>query len=165
MPLLLLGAYFLGKTWYLSPSQDAEAPAAEFTAVRADGLSFSLSDLRGGYVLLDFWGSWCGPCRRESPALRQLNASTAGQLTIVSIAIEQDSSAWKRARTQDARDWPFQVMDYTPSFRFLDGNVAARYGVRQVPTNFLIDPNGTVIGVNVPLSAIAGRITGQSNSE
>lgn len=123
--------------------------------MRADGTTFALSELQGGYVLLDFWGSWCGPCRRESPALVALEQNTSDKLTIVSIAIERDSSAWQRARTQDARNWPYQVMDYTKSFKFLGGNIAGQYGVNQVPTNFLIDPEGMVVGVSLPLQEVA----------
>ena len=124
IPLLVLVAYFGGRAWYFSPSVGSDELAKDFTAVRADGTSFALSELQGGYVLLDFWGSWCGPCRRESPALVALEKNTRNKLTIVSVAIERDSSAWQRARTQDARNWPYQVMDYTKSFKFLGGNIA-----------------------------------------
>jgi thiol-disulfide isomerase/thioredoxin len=154
IPLLLLAAYFSGRVWYFSPNVGSDEFAKDFTAVRADGTSFTLSDLQGGYVLLDFWGSWCGPCRRESPDLVGLQQQMGDQLTIVSVAIERDSSAWQRARTKDGRNWPYQVMDYTKSFKFLGGNIAGIYGVKQVPTNFLIDPDMGVIGVNVSLQDI-----------
>lgn len=154
IPLLLLAAWFGGRAWYFTPSIRTTELATDFSAVRADGQSFALADLRGRYVLLDFWGSWCGPCRRESPALAQLHRAYGDQLTIVSIAIEKDSSSWHRARTQDARNWPFQVMDHTGSFRLLRGEVASLYGVKAVPTNFLIDPAGLVLGVNIPLADI-----------
>lgn len=159
IPLLLLALWFGGRYWYFMPSVGAEELAADFTAVRADGKSFSLSDLRGGYVLLDFWGSWCAPCRRESPELVRLHEGLADRLTIVSVAIEKDSSAWQRARTQDARLWTYNVMDQTSSLKFLGGDIADRYGVNQVPTNFLIDPQGRVIGVSVPLSEVPQRLT------
>lgn len=158
IPLVLLALWFGGRAWYFSPNVGAEETAADFTAVRADGQPFALQDLRGGYVLLDFWGSWCGPCRRESPELVALNASTKDRLTIVSIAIERDSSAWQRAITKDRRNWPYQVMDKTKNFKFLEGNVAGIYGVRQVPTNFLIGPDGVVLGVNVSLTKIPSLI-------
>lgn len=158
IPLILLAAWFGGRAWYFSPAFGEEDQAADFSAVRADGESFQLSDLKGQYVLLDFWGSWCGPCRRESPELAALNSATQGQLTIVSIAIERDSSAWRRAIAQDGRDWPQQVMDQTASLKFLGGEVASLYGVNQVPTNFFIDPNGKIIGVNLPLSEINRRV-------
>ncbi|MEO0735071.1 MAG: TlpA disulfide reductase family protein [Bacteroidota bacterium] len=158
IPLLLLAAYFGGRAWYFTPTVSTEELATDFTATRADGRSFQLSDLRGGYVLLDFWGSWCGPCRRKSPELVRLHQALKDRLTIVSIAIERDSTAWQRARTQDARLWDYQVLDRTDSFRFLMGDLASLYGVRRIPTNFLIDPAGKVIGIDVPLASIANQI-------
>lgn len=155
IPLFLLAAWFGGRYWYFTPSVSEAEIAADFTAVRADGQTFSLSDLRGGYVLLDFWGSWCGPCRRESPDLVKLNNEFGDRLTIVSIAIEKDSSSWQRARTQDARFWPHQVMDQTGSLKFLGGEVAGLYGVNKVPTNFLVGPEGEVVEVDVSLNKIA----------
>lgn len=154
IPLVLLALWFGGRAWYFAPSVGTEETAADFSAVRADGQAFNLQDLRGGYVLLDFWGSWCAPCRRESPELVRLNTATEDRLTIVSIAIERDSTAWQRALSKDSRKWPYQVMDQTNSFKFLDGKVAGIYGVRRVPSNFLIDPGGVVIGVDVPLGEI-----------
>jgi len=158
IPLLLLVAWFGGRAWYFSPAFSDGEVAADFSATRADGQAFTLSDLRGGYVLLDFWGSWCGPCRRESPALLALHRSSAAQLTIVSIAIEKDSSAWRQARTKDNRSWPYQIMDQTSNLKFLGGELASLYGVNQVPTNFLIDPTGKVIGVDLTLPEIKQQI-------
>ncbi|MEM6772300.1 MAG: TlpA disulfide reductase family protein [Bacteroidota bacterium] len=154
IPLLILLCYFGGRAWYFTPSVGEAELATDFTAVRADGQTFKLSDLQGKMVLLDFWGSWCGPCRRESPALAKLHEHYSDELTIVSIAIEKDSASWIRARTQDARLWLYQVMDQTTSFKFLGGEVASLYGVKQVPTNFLIDPEGYVISVNISLSSV-----------
>lgn len=158
IPLLILAAYFGGRAWYFSPNVSSEEAAKNFTAIRADGQSFTLNDLQGGYVLLDFWGSWCGPCRQESPALVRLNKLTENKLTIVSVAIERDSSAWARAREKDNRSWPYQVMDKTSSLKFLGGEVATLYGVNQVPTNFLIDPAGIVVGVNLPLQEVVNQV-------
>jgi thiol-disulfide isomerase/thioredoxin len=155
IPLLLLAFYFGGRYWYFTPSVSENEAAENFTAIRADGKTFQLSDLQGGYVLIDFWGSWCGPCRRESPSLVALNQRAGDKLTIVSVAIEKDSTRWKNAMSQDARQWPYQVMDQTESLKFLGGDVASLYGVNKVPTNFLIDPKGQVIGVNVPLAEVA----------
>lgn len=158
IPLLILAIYFGGRAWYFTPSVGKEDQAKNFTAVRSDGLSFSLKELRGNYVLLDFWGSWCGPCRRESPALIRLHQSLGQKLTIISVAIERDSADWLRASRQDGRNWPYQVMDKTNSLKFLGGEIATVYGVKQVPTNFLIDPMGKVLGVDVALSSIKETI-------
>lgn len=158
IPLALLLLWFGGRHWYFTPAVAAEDLATDFLAVRLDGEAFLLSDLRGKHVLLDFWGSWCGPCRRESPALVDLHARTKDELTIVSIGIEKDSARWLTALRQDGRDWPHQVMDRTGSTKFLSGEIADRYGVNQVPTNFLIDPEGRVIGVNVAPGEVAERL-------
>ncbi|NJC25860.1 TlpA family protein disulfide reductase [Neolewinella antarctica] len=151
IPLLFLALYFGGRAWYFSPNATANELAPDFTATRADGQTFSLSDLRGTPVLLDFWGSWCGPCRRESPVLVDLHERVGGELTIVSVAIERDSAAWVRARTQDSRFWDYQVMEQTTSLKFLNGPIADLYGINSVPSNVLVGADGVVLGVNVDL--------------
>lgn len=156
---LLIGSLILILTvgfriWYFTPSVAPLTPAKDFTATAPDGREFSLRELRGQYVLLDFWGSWCAPCRRESPELVQLHRDYPDQLEIVSVAIERDSSAWARARAQDARLWPLQAMDQSSSLRFLDGPLSNLYGVNQVPTSFFINPDGLVLGVNFSFADI-----------
>lgn len=147
---LLLALWFGVRAWYFTPGTGVGETAPDFTAVNPAGERFRLSDFRGRHVLLDFWGSWCGPCRRKSPALVDLHERLGDRLTIVSIGIERDSSAWRLARTRDARSWTSQAMDGNSSLRFLDGPLSQLYGVNRVPTNFLIDPAGRVLGVDVP---------------
>lgn len=125
-----------------------------FSATRLDGAPFSLADLRGEVVLLDFWGSWCGPCRQKLPDLQRLAGKHTDKLTVVSIAIEQDSLAWRKALARDARNWEYQVMDATTSLKFLNGEIADLYGINQVPSNVLIGHDGRVIGVNVDLATL-----------
>ena len=160
IPLLILALYFGGRAWYFSPASEAGELAADFSATRLDGATFKLSDLRGKNVLLDFWGSWCGPCRAELPDLQELSRNHANDLIIISVAIESDSAAWRRALARDARRWEYQVMDRTTSLKFLDGEIADLYGINSVPSNVLIDKEGKVIAVNVPLETISrtGRL-------
>ncbi len=157
IPLVILLLWFGGRAWYFSPSVETGAAAADFTARTAGGRQVHLSELRGKAVLLDFWGSWCGPCRAESPELVALHEATQNDLTIISIALEKDSTRWQRARTQDGRiehkNW-HQVMERTNSLKFLSGKIADLYGVKRLPTNVLIGPAGNVIGVDVSLDAI-----------
>jgi thiol-disulfide isomerase/thioredoxin len=158
-PWLLIGSIVLVLTvgfriWYFTPAVAPLSPAKDFTATAPNGQEFSLKDLRGQYVLLDFWGSWCAPCRRESPHLVDLNDAYPDKLNIVSVAIERDSAAWQRARAQDARLWPLQAMDQSSSLRFLNGPISDLYGVNQVPTHFFINPEGLVLGINLPFEEI-----------
>ena len=158
IPLALLLGWFGGRAWYFAPAAVEKELAPDFTAVRADGRTFALSDLRGKKVLLDFWGSWCGPCRRESAALTQLNQQYKDELTIVSIAIERDSTAWNRARSQDARSWPYQVFSQSASLKFLNGELPDLYGIKRVPSNVLVDEEGRVLGVNMDLNEVAAAL-------
>jgi len=163
IPLLILGLWFGGRAWYFSPVATAEEEAPEFAATDAQGHRFYLSDLRGRPVLLDFWGSWCGPCREKLPDLQRLARDHSKELTIVSIAIERDSSAWVRARSRDARQWGRQVMDGTTSLKFLNGELADLYGINEVPSNVLVDAAGTVIGVNVDLATLPAALQTPDN--
>lgn len=157
--LLLLLVYYGGRHLYFLPKYEAGELAPDFSGRLLDGADFSLAQLRGQYVLLHFWGSWCGPCRRENPELRQLYrefaptilsgsmtfAESGPELAIVSVAIERDSLRWQEARLRDGLDWPYHLMDQTESLRFFGGPIAERYGVRAVPTHYLIGPAGELL--------------------
>lgn len=148
--LLLLLFYFGGRYLYFLPKYDAGEQAPTFSGQLIDGRDFSLAQLRGQYVLLHFWGSWCGPCRRENPELRELYREFAftesgPELAIVSVAIERDSLRWQEAQLRDGLDWPYHLMDHTESLRFFGGPIAALYGVRAVPTHYLIGPEGELL--------------------
>lgn len=159
IPLIILALYFGGRAWYFSPNAAADERAPDFTAIQADGRSVHLQELQGAPVLLDFWGSWCGPCRRETPELHQLFQDHGDELTILSVAIERDSAAWQRAlasrtpRIRKKMEWR-HVMEVSSSLKFLNGPIADLYGINSVPSNILIGADGVVLGVNLPLREI-----------
>ena len=155
--VLLVGAiiFMVGRYLYLQPRFDKGENIPDFTAVNIDGRSFSLSDLRGQYVLLDFWGSWCGPCRRQNPKLVALYDRFQGQsfpdaegFEIVSVAIERSERSWKQAIEKDGLRWPFHVVDRGGEEGAFGGEIAARFGVRSIPTTYLLNPEGMIIAVN-----------------
>jgi thiol-disulfide isomerase/thioredoxin len=148
---LLLGvvAVVVGRYLYFRPRFSGDESAPDFEAFTAEGLSFRLSDLRGKYVLMHFWGSWCGPCRRENPQLVELYRRYGGeQFSIVSVAIERDDTRWENARLQDGLYWPLQCMEITPSLRFFDSPIANLFGVKKLPTLFLLNPQGHIIATD-----------------
>jgi len=153
--VIAVAALIIGRYFYFQPRFINGERAPDFQARTLEGEPFHLADLRGQYVLLDFWGSWCPPCRQENPQLVQLyekygdlNFKDAKGFEIVSIAIERDSESWKRAIRQDELKWPHHILDKTNSMRFFSGDIATQYGVREVPSKYLLDPEGRIIGVN-----------------
>jgi peroxiredoxin len=119
--------------------------AKELTLDDADGKPVSLSSLRGKYVLLDFWASWCGPCREENPNLLKAYDTYKGKnFTILSVSMDKSKDAWLQAVSQDHLPWT-QVSDR----KAFDSPVAQAYKVSALPTNFLIDPAGKIIATNL----------------
>ncbi len=157
--LIVVVGVWLGRYLYFRPNYITGEQAPLFEATLRDGTLFRLADHRGKYVLLDFWGSWCPPCRQQNPQLvrfyeRYGHASflDADGFIIVSIGIERDSMRWVRAIEQDGLSWPYHILDRATSLRFFDSPLAKLYGVRQTPTTFLINPKGYIMGLNLPIS-------------
>ena len=122
-------------------------PAPDFTQTTADGRQVSLSDYRGRYVLLDFWASWCGPCRAESPWLVRAIESYGDKgfdVLGVSLDKEADRNAWIKAMQDDGYTWT-NVSD----LKGWDNAAARLYGIRAIPQNYLIDPQGIIIEENL----------------
>jgi len=122
-------------------------PAADFTLKTPAGEDLRLSSLRGQYVLVDFWASWCMPCRASIPHLKEVYDSYHKDgLEIVSVSIDDKTVAWKRAIEQEQMPWKQALDTYTGDNNFAD--VTGSYGIGAIPYTLLLDKEGKVIGIN-----------------
>ena len=119
--------------------------APEFSLPDTAGVSVSLSDFRGKYVLLDFWASWCPPCRKENPnVVNAFQQYKDKNFTIVGISLDKDKAKWQKAIADDHLSWA-----HVSDLKYWDSEIPALYGVRGIPANVLLDPNGVIIAKNI----------------
>ena len=125
-----------------------EAP--NFTQNNLENQPVELKDFRGQYLLLDFWASWCGPCRRANPAMVALYDKYKDKgFQILGISLDKTKDRWVKAIETDGLEWP-QVSD----LKGWNNAVATQYGVRSIPYTVLLDPEGKIVEVNVKGEAL-----------
>ncbi|MCH5599730.1 peroxiredoxin family protein [Niabella ginsengisoli] len=116
-------------------------PAPEFTLPDVNGHPVALSSFKGKYVLLDFWASWCKPCRIENPnVVEAYNKFKNKNFTVVGVSLDQAKEPWLKAIKDDQLNWP-QLSD----LQFWESPVVSLYGFEGIPFNVLIDPQGKII--------------------
>jgi len=127
-----------------SPSVGEIAPDIMLKGVSGD--TIKLSSLRGKVVLLDFWASWCGPCRQENPnVVRAYDKYVDKGFTVFSVSLDQDGEKWKQAIAKDNLKWSNHVSD----LKGWSSSGASLYGVRSIPATFLLDKTGKIIAKNL----------------
>jgi len=132
-------------------------PYIDFTALTPNGEEISLSDLVGktDYVLVDFWASWCGPCRRLIPVLKEMYMShPKGRLQIFSCSLDQDEAAWRKALDEEQMPW-IQVREDD------EHGGAGLYGVQFIPHTVLIDKEGNIVGTNLDEAELETILLGE----
>ncbi|MEY3048811.1 MAG: hypothetical protein RL365_849 [Bacteroidota bacterium] len=145
------------ETGYLQYAQieNGELTAPNFALLDVNGKAVKLSDFRGDLVLIDFWASWCGPCRQESPNMVKLyNTYKNKNFTILSVSLDEDPAKWKEAIQRDGLVWKTHVSD----LRGWNSGMPQLYGFDGIPFTVLVNPEGKIIAKGLRGAALVQKI-------
>lgn len=140
--------------------------APEIMQATPKGNVITLTSLKGKMVLIDFWASWCAPCRAENPAVVALynkyhnhSFKNGKGFEVLSVSLDQNAAAWQKAIEKDQLVWPYHVSD----LQGWNNTVAQKYGVTSIPTNVLVDGNGVIVAKNLRGDALEKALQMQVN--
>lgn len=130
-------------------------PAPDFTLPDQDGKMISLSSLKGKYVLVDFWASWCGPCRQENPnVVAAYKQYSNKNFTILGVSLDKAKEPWLKAIKDDQLTWT-----HVSDLKYWESIVVPMYNIQGIPFNVLLDPQGNIVATNLRGSSLQAKLS------
>ncbi|RYY59569.1 MAG: TlpA family protein disulfide reductase, partial [Chitinophagaceae bacterium] len=129
-------------------------PAPELSLSDPEGKPLSVSSFRGKWVLVDFWASWCGPCRAENPnVVRAYQKYKNKNFTVLGVSLDRDKESWTAAIRQDGLTWP-----HMSDLQYWNSKAVPAYGFEGIPFNVLVNPQGTIVAMGLRGEALDARL-------
>lgn len=151
-----------------APAQDADSlyakdllqpgtEAPDFTLAAPDGTKHTLSSMRGGYVVLDFWASWCPDCRKDIPEMKRLHEKYGRNISFVSVSFDDKRDAWTRCIAQYGMPW----LHVSELKKWKETDISRLYNIKWIPAMYLIDRQGRIILSTVMIEKLAAKLQEQ----
>ncbi|MDM1292684.1 TlpA family protein disulfide reductase [Sphingobacterium sp. N143] len=136
-------------------------PLLDFTQNDAEGKPVSFASFKGKYVLVDFWASWCGPCRAENPnVLKAYNQYKDNNFTVIGISLDDNAEKWKKAIKDDGMPWT-----QLSSLQGFKNEVSTYYGIQGIPSSLLVGPDGKIIARNLRGASLQQKLNELFNGQ
>ena len=131
------------------------ATAPDFTAATPEGKKLSLKESMGKVTIIDFWASWCKPCRMENPnVVAMYNELHAKGLNIIGVSLDKEEGKWKEAIAADKLTW-----NHVSNLKFWEEPIAVQYGVQSIPATFILDENGKIVAKDLRGEELKAKVT------